>query len=192
MKPFKILTDDYFVGNFGSVEATDEVLRNCKKNFSDDDMIEGTIGDGREVDTKIRKCKTGGIPVDSINFINEGLKRTIMHVNDMRWKMDLKNEWESLIQYTRYRGEGHFYGWHQDSYRDGEYNAGVDRQLTIVYCLSYKKDYSGGEFEVRRRDKSVYSRKFDYGDFIVFPAIQLHRVKPLKSGNRTTLVGWYM
>lgn len=190
-KPFKELTDDYFVGNFGIEEATDEVLRSCKRiHPSDSDLNEGEVG-GYGIDHNVRQCLTSSLSVHNFNFIEEGFRKIIENVNNMKWKIDLKHEWEGNIQYTRYIGEGHFYDWHQDSYEDPRW-PGYKRKLTIVYCLSHKTDYEGGEFEVRRSDKSVYTRKFDYGDFIVFPATRLHRVKPLKSGNRTTLVGWYM
>jgi len=192
MKPFKILTDDYFVGNFGSVEATDEVLRNCQNNFPDDNNLDnaGVVRSGNFVeDHSIRKCKTKGIEISQVNFIEQGLKKTIININDMKWKMDLKHEWESSIQYTRYVGKGDFHDWHKDYYSTSSIG---HRKLSIVYCLSYEKDYTGAEFEIKVSNGNIYKRKFDYGDFIVFPSDKLHRVNPLKSGNRTTLVGWYM
>ena len=191
MKPFKILTDDYFVGNFGSVEASDEVLRSCKKNFPDDnDLDVGAVRGEVNEDLSIRKCKTKGIDISRVNFIEQGLRKAIIYINDMKWKMDLKHEWESSIQYTRYIGKGDFYGWHKDN---SESTSSIgDRKLSIVYCLSYEKDYTGAEFEIKESNGNIYRRKFDYGDFIVFPSDKLHRVNPLKSGNRTTLVGWYM
>ena len=191
MKPFKILTDDYFVGNFGSIEASDEVLRSCKRNFPDDDKLDsGGLGGDSMIDNRLRKCKTKGISISQVNFIEQGLRNAIMYINDMKWKMDLKHEWESSIQYTRYVGKGDFYSWHKDN---SEPTSSVgDRKLSIVYCLSYKKDYTGAEFEIKESNGNIYRRKFDYGDFIVFPSDKLHRVNPLKSGNRTTLVGWYM
>ena len=194
MKPFKILTDDYFVGNFGSVEASDEVLRCCKRNFPDDDKLDSGALHGESesvVDERRRKCKTKGISIRQVNFIEQGLRNTITYINDMMWKMDLKHEWESSIQYTRYVGKGDFYGWHKDNH---EHTSSVDddRKISIVYCLSYEKDYTGAEFEIKESNGNIYKRKFDYGDFIVFPSDKLHRVNPLKSGDRTTLVGWYM
>jgi hypothetical protein len=191
MKPFKILTDDYFVGNFGSTEASDEVLRCCKINFPDDnDLDTGTVRGDVTEDLSIRKCKTKGISISQVNFIEQGLRKAIIYINDMKWKMDLKHEWESSIQYTRYIGKGDFYGWHKDN---SESTSSIgDRRLSIVYCLSYEKDYTGAEFEIKESNGNIYRRKFDYGDFIVFPSDKLHRVNPLKSGNRTTLVGWYM
>jgi hypothetical protein len=191
MKPFKILTDDYFVGNFGSVEATDDVLKNCKINFPDDDILNpGGLGSAGVEDHSIRKCKTKGISISQVNFIEQGLRNTIRYINDMKWKMDLKHKWESSIQYTRYIGKGDFYGWHKDN---SEPTSSIGhRKISIVYCLSYEKDYTGAEFEIKASNGNIYRRKFNYGDFIVFPSDKLHRVNPLKSGSRTTLVGWYM
>jgi len=111
----------------------------------------------------------------------------------MIWKMDLDHKWESDLQYTRYIGKGHHYDWHKDHYDEGIYpgHSGNTRKLTMVYCLSHKEDYRGGEFQIKTSKGATYTRRFDYGDFIVFPSKILHRVKPLKSGTRTTLVGWY-
>ena len=191
MKAYKLLTDDFFVGNFGSVKATDEIVKMCAHNFKDENLHDAGVG-GKGVNHSIRNCRIAGISKDRCQLITEGLGKIIMNVNKMQWNMDLEHIWEAHIQYTRYIGEGHFYNWHRDAYVNDENSVGHKRKLTIVYCLSYKKDYTGGEFEVKREDNSVYTRKFDYGDFIVFPAYKLHRVKPLKKGTRTTLVGWYM
>ena len=69
IKPFKELTDDYFVGNFGVEEATNEVLRRCKRIYpTDSDLNEGEIGD-YGVDHNIRKCLTSPLLVRNFNFI---------------------------------------------------------------------------------------------------------------------------
>ena len=195
MKPFKILTDDYFIGNIGSIEATDEIVRVCDRNFLNSSSTqEGsfvTTEGNFIVDHRMRKCKTNWIPTNQFNFIEHGLKSIVNNVNRMKWNMDLDNVWESNIQYTQYTGKGHFYDWHQDAYAS-KVELVKGRKISIVYCLSYKTDYVGGEFQIKRNDGTTYTRKFNYGDFIVFPSYIMHRVKPLKSGNRTTLVGWYM
>ena len=56
--------------------------------------------------------------------------------------------------------------------------------------LSSKDDYEGGEFQVMMGNK-MFSYKMDVGEAIVFPSDCLHRVRPLKSGKRVSLVGWY-
>jgi len=186
-KPLKILTEDYFIGNLGSIEATDEIVSCC--HINDHELSEGEIGSG-QLNYRIRNCKVHFIDIKNINIINQGLEKAIQNVNDMMWKLNLDNQWESAIQYTRYIDKGHFCDWHPDKPLDPN-NPKYNRKLTIVYCLSYKSDYVGGEFQLKVGNNSTYTRKFDYGDFIVFPSEKIHRVKPLKSGNRTTLVGWY-
>merc|ERR1712232_612939 len=70
------------------------------------------------------------------------------------------------------------------------------RQLTIVAMLSRSQDYKGGNFQVKiqslgERKKKIKNITFDRGDIIVFPAKKLmHRVTPVKSGIRKTLVYW--
>jgi len=197
IKPFKILTKDYFIGNLGCPEATDEINLICNNQLQNDENVISkydsisTIRNG-EVNYKLRKCFVSSIPVDNLNFIEQGLKKTIEYVNDMQWKMDLSHRWESNIQYTKYLGKGHFYDWHPDVFPKEHFpnHSAIRRKISIVYCLSDKSDYVGGEFQIKT-DDGIYTRKFGYGDFIVFPSEKIHRVKPLKSGTRITLVGWY-
>jgi PKHD-type hydroxylase len=199
MKEIRITTEDFFIGNFGIPAPTDEIIEACTQNLSVDEKgiskrdEEAGVGDGETPDYKIRECYVSWLDVKNINFIEHGYRKVIENVNDMIWKMDLDHKWESDLQYTKYIGKGHHYDWHRDHYDEEVYpgHSGNNRKLSMVYCLSYKKDYTGGEFQIKTSKGSTYTRKFDYGDFIVFPSKILHRVKPLKSGTRTTLVGWY-
>ena len=192
MKPVKIATEDFFIGNFGHPEATDELVNSIGKN-QNKISGEGITGIDGTPNHKFRKCYVDWIDVENVNYIEQGYRKVIENVNGMIWKMDLDHRWETDLQYTKYTGKNHHYGWHKDHYSEEEYpeHSGNDRKLSIVYCLSHKKDYSGGEFQIKTNKGSTYTRKFDYGDFIVFPSTILHRVKPLKSGIRITLVGWY-
>lgn len=198
MKYKKIITEDFFIGNLGDVESTNEILNSYIKIFSKNvnDLIEidrpGLIGsdtdEGFYVEN-IRKCYISWMEVSSNNFIEVGLRKTIKNVNDIIWKMKLDDEWQSGIQFTKYIGKGQHYSWHKDYY--GEEIHEEIRRISIVYCLSKKSDYIGGEFQIKKSDGKIYTIKFDFGDFIVFPSDKLHRVKPLKSGTRITMVGWY-
>ena len=190
MKEVRITTEDFFIGNFGCSEATDELLNSIKKNET---IVEATTGTDGTPNHKFRECYVSWIDVKNVNFIEQGCQKVVNSVNDMIWKIDLDHRWECDLQYTKYVGKGHHYNWHKDHYSEEEYpgHSGNDRKLSIVYCLSNKRDYTGGEFQIKTGKGTTYTRKFDYGDFIVFPAKTLHRVKPLKSGTRTTLVGWY-
>ena len=89
------------------------------------------------------------------------------------------------IQYTEYFGEnnGH-YSWH------GDIGPNVPhRKLSIVVQLSDPEDYEGGELELSAGSYLVDGPKTK-GTVIVFPSFVLHRVLPLTSGERRSLVSW--
>lgn len=181
----KIATPDFFIGNLDSPKANEEIFSCCPPDFN---YGEGLAGNDLPYH-KHRKCLVSWLDVDKSNFIETGLKIIIQNANSMIWKMDIENKWESGIQFTKYMGKGDHFAWHQDCY-DGDITE--QRKLSVVYCLSKKSDYTGGEFQIKKSDGSTYKIKFDLGDFIVFPSRTLHRVKPLKTGTRMTMVGWIM
>lgn len=183
----RIVQPEFFIGNLGNTQAPDEVLSACNKFFSQhQNEYRAEVGDDG-VNTRIRNCYVDWIPTTTVNFINTGLAKIIHHINDQQFNLQLDQQWETNLQYTKYIDKGHFFDWHQDAYADQVTSI---RKISIVYCLSHKKDYTGGEFQIKQKD-STYTTKFDYGDFIVFPSNVLHRVKPLKKGQRITIVGWY-
>ena len=184
MKQKRVITEDFFIGNLGAPEATQEIIKSCPEFLN---YKEAKVGHHDVPEHIHRKCLTSWLDVKQSNFIEIGLKKIINNVNDMIWKFDVKNEWSSNIQFTKYSVGGDHYDWHIDNFQ-GDCS---DRRLSIVYCLSKKSDYTGANFQIRKSDKSVYTTKFDYGDFIVFPSDKYHRVLPLKTGNRLTMVGWF-
>ena len=180
----KIITPDFFIGNLGSPEANKEILSFCPSDFNQEALVENFDD---KPDHRDRKCLLSWLEVSESNeFIETGLKTIIQNVNDMIWKMELNNVWETSIQFAKYEGKGDHFCWHRDTYDDID----CDRKISVVYCLSKKSDYTGGEFEIKKEDGSVYKIKFDLGDFIVFPSTTLHRVKALRTGKRMTMVGW--
>jgi len=183
MKHKRIITEDYFIGNLGVPEATKEIIEICPAELKYD---EAAVEYSLTPEHNKRKCLTTWLSVEKSNFIEDGLKKLMNNANDMIWNFDLKNEWESHIQFTKYSSAGDHHAWHSDNYEDDC----SDRRLSIVYCLSKKSDYTGANFQIKKSDKSVYTIKFDYGDYIVFPSDKIHRVLPLKTGERFTMVGW--
>lgn len=102
------------------------------------------------------------------------------------------------LQYTRYNENQH-YNWHSDQkaepYADDkempELN-GLIRKISFSVLLNDK--YEGGEFEFEyglpdseNRIKTISPQK---GLTIFFPSFMMHRVKPVISGERRSLVGW--
>lgn len=197
MKQKRIITEDFFIGNLGDIKSTNEILDTYNKLFNKNinELTEndrpGLVADCND-HPEIRKCSVSWLSISENNFIDHGLKQIVKNVNDMVWKITLDDEWQTDIQFTKYIGKGEHYDWHKDYYENEDPNDSMPiRRISVVYCLSKKSDYIGGEFQIRTNAGGVYTTKFDFGDFIVFPSNKLHRVKPLKSGTRITMVGWY-
>lgn len=200
MKQKRIITEDFFIGNLGNKESPDEIRDTYFKLMGDDLYkitkydFKGQIGENENdpINEKIRNCYVSWLNVSETNFIETGLRKIIENVNKIIWNKKLEHKWETNIQFTKYIGKGDHYNWHKDCYEEENENVSPNfRRISVVYCLSKKSDYTGGEFQIRTKNNGVYTTKFDYGDFIVFPSDKLHRVKPLKSGSRITMVGWY-
>ena len=106
-------------------------------------------------------------------------------------------------QFTKYK-KGQYYDWHCDSW-DQPYNKpeepnshGKIRKLSVTVTLSDPKDYKGGELEFdfrnldpdKKRNIKKCTEILPKGSLIVFPSFVWHRVCPVKSGERNSLVVW--
>ena len=120
---------------------------------------------------------------------------------DANWNF----EWSfsESCQFTKYK-KGQYYDWHCDSWdrpyhKPEEPNShGKQRKLSVTLSLSDDKDYNGGEleFDMRNTDPDkkanthVLKEIRSKGSLVVFPSDVWHRVKPVKSGIRHSLVIW--
>ena len=139
------------------------------------------------VDKDIRNCLVGYIPRS--HWINGVLDYYIRAANNDVFNFDIKN-WYDDLNFLFYDGRGSGYKWHSDI--DVPANDVGIRKLSIVLSLSSKEDYEGGEFQILLDGrKEMETLKFDMGDCIIFPSTAIHRVRPLKSGERTVISGWY-
>ena len=95
----------------------------------------------------------------------------------------------SEIQYTEYHAsEGGKYDWHHDVNWNGE--VGADRKLSMTVQLSDPSEYEGGDFELLEVEQ-VPSFAKEKGTVLIFPSYLLHRVTPVTSGVRRSLVAWF-
>jgi len=113
-------------------------------------------------------------------------------------------EWDhsEACQFTKY-GKEQFYDWHCDSW-DKPYNKPDDpsrhgkiRKLSCTVSLSDETEYEGGDFEFDFRNTDSGSNQprlckeiRPKGSVVVFPSFVWHRVKPVTSGTRYSLVIW--
>ncbi len=93
------------------------------------------------------------------------------------------------IQFTHYDEPGSFFDWHQDGLQ-GELSV---RKLSAVVQLSAPDTYEGCDleiFSVSLDETWWQSLVRQQGTVIVFPGFEYHRVTPLISGSRFSLVCW--
>ena len=106
-------------------------------------------------------------------------------------------------QFTKYN-KGQYYDWHRDGWGES-YDTPKSpnqhkkiRKLSVTLSLSDEKDYKGGDLEFDFGDtepsKERVTRKCteirSKGSLVVFPSLVWHRVCPVESGSRYSLVMW--
>jgi PKHD-type hydroxylase len=123
------------------------------------------------------------------------------------WNFD----WErsESCQFTKYK-HNQYYDWHCDSW-DKPYERkdpnnpehGRIRKLSMTCQLTDGSEYQGGELEFDFRNYDPHMRDeskhriqckeiLPKGSIIVFPSFVWHRVKPVISGTRYSLVVWHI
>lgn len=118
-----------------------------------------------------------------------GLRNTLFEfvtmANTNAFGVDVYNHTD--MQFTEYHAtESGHYDWHHDINWEAEINA--DRKLSITVQLSDPSEYSGGDFEFSECETP---RCKDKGSVLVFPSYLRHRVTPVTSGVRRSLVAWF-
>lgn len=94
------------------------------------------------------------------------------------------------FQYTVYK-PGQFYDWHFDSFQHYE---SLERKISGVLFLSDPSEYEGGELEVITNgspDRSELIKPYK-GELVFFDSHFCHKVHPVASGVRKTLVFWVL
>ena len=169
----------WFDGGFSS-EEVDKIVEDAKE-YS---FVKGVIVDEDNTD-KFRKSDIKWLPFDSKwEWVIDRIMNQVMEANDAIWNFDLKSIIDN-IQYTEYDGNGGHYDWHMDI---GP-GAISHRKVSVVIQLSDPSEYIGGDLQLKPgcTDMVVPRGK---GNVVVFPSFLLHRVVPLISGNRKSLVLW--
>ena len=134
---------------------------------------------------KIRKSNIKWLPFDSKwEWVIDKIMSQVTEANNTIWNFDLKSIIDN-IQYTEYDGNGGHYDWHLDI-GPGSIS---HRKISIVIQLSDPNDYVGGDLQIMTGSEYVTIPR-GKGNVAIFPSFLLHRVVPLTSGNRKSLVLW--
>lgn len=123
------------------------------------------------------------------NEILEGIWPIINDANaHARWNFDLS--WLEPLQFTKYTIEER-YDWHVDTLL---HLASDDDVRKLSFSVLLNDEFEGGEFELEAGSPGMPNRiqtlDMKAGDVVVFPSYMWHRVKPVTSGERHSLVGW--
>lgn len=119
-------------------------------------------------------------PAEDSQWLYHRLGMLFSYVNEA-YGFELVGLGESL-QYTCY-GAGQFFDWHIDN---GHGGASL-RKLSMTIQLSLPGDYTGGELEFHGR---VAQDTRGQGTSVCFPSFLAHRVSPVETGLRRSLVAW--
>jgi PKHD-type hydroxylase len=170
-------------------EELDKIVEYC-------DPIGTELGTtfGSENEEDIKKTRISGVKFHERNektaWIFDRLNFVIQSANEMFYGFEL-NGYDSF-QYTTYNSkEQGRYDWHMDmAMGDMELSRIIQtRKLSLTLCLN--DEFEGGQFEINvgKQDypEQVALKK---GRAILFPSFMIHRVAPVTSGIRKSLVVW--
>jgi len=122
----------------------------------------------------------------SIDFpnLNEKLINIFKkEVNVKGYDIDFTN---NMFQFTEYTKDG-YYNWHEDSGNENEVFS--KRYCSMVIQLN--DEYIGGELQIKDKDGNEITLERGLGNLFIFYSHLTHRVKPIITGTRYSLVNWF-
>jgi len=134
---------------------------------------------------RIRITRTAWIePNAQTQWIFARMQGVARALNEQSYQYDLTG-FSEHFQYTVYDGsEGGHYDWHVDV---GPLS--VRRKLSLTVQLSDASSYEGCDLQFQAGNK-IENAPRDRGSVIAFPSHVLHRVTPVTSGIRRSMVVW--
>jgi len=105
------------------------------------------------------------------------------------WNFDW--DWSEPAQFTKYK-LNQYYHWHADQDASPNIN-GMIRKLSCSIQLCHPNEYEGGDLQFRTPNGEFTATEIKpKGSICVFPSFVTHRVTPVTSGIRQSLVMWNM
>ena len=175
------LNHHYLFEPLFSEEQCDKIIDIGERLVSED----STITDKGSVTKDTRNSKISWIPkAAETEWIYEWIWASVQNTN--RWELDIRGFYENL-QYTIYDSTDGTakYDWHTDTGPNMNY-----RKISLSVQLSDANEYSGGIFELERGGMLNTPEHLKKGNAVMFPSLLRHRVLPVTSGIRRSLVVW--
>ena len=178
------------INEFLSVEECDAIV-----NYETElDIDLGSVGGRVNINPQARMSTVAWIDrikhKEDFKWLFTKLDDMVSVVNQHCFDIDYYSKGCVALQYTIYDGsiQGH-YDFHMDEFLPG--NWPDSRKLTMVVQLTDPEEYEGGEFLLRDISEPIPDKFRNRGSVIIFPSILYHKVCPVTSGTRRSLVGWY-
>tara|TARA_R100000808_G_C2150131_1_gene158740 strand:- start:2296 stop:2859 length:564 start_codon:yes stop_codon:yes gene_type:complete len=170
--------DSYFSKNFCA-----QII----KLMDEKNLTQALVGKKKNMNLNIRDSYTSFLNED---WINKEIYFLVQQANKDIWNFNLSHA--ENVQFTKYQ-LNQYYHWHSD---DNHISQNKDRKLSVVIALNDSKNYTGGDLLLK--DMTTVSEhdvfKCDVlkntGSVIIFPSLVLHKVTPITSGTRYSLVNW--
>ena len=194
----------YWFKNAIPHHVCDDIVRYAK-SIQDQMAVTGGLGN-RKLNKKeiqdLKKKRDSDIVWLNERWIYNAIHPYIHAANrDANWNFQW--DFSESCQFTKYK-KGQYYDWHCDSWdrpyhKPEEPNShGKQRKLSVTLSLSNDKDYKGGELEFDMRNQDPDKKRnvkkcteiLPKGSLVVFPSFVWHRICPVKSGERNSLVIW--
>jgi len=152
------------------------------------ELTAGTVGSSDQnhtVNLELRSATIGWFDSSSPDYfeIYKRLSDVVERANERFWGFDLN--YLEAAQFTHYSKPGD----HQDTHMDTGYVGDHYRKLTIVVQLSDPETYTGCDLNLQLAHELEPIDR-DQGCVIIFPSFFLHKVTPLLTGQRYSLVSW--
>jgi len=159
---------------------TENELQAIISLWSEENARQGTVASTKaKLNFDKRKAKELFIPQQDQEWIYDKLESFAIMMNAGRFKLNISG-FQGAIRLLQY-GEGDFFSWHID------YGSATNSNRKLVICiqLSDEGEYVGGDLQLIHEGISVPRKK---GSVVIFPAYLSHRVTPITSGVRYSLV----
>ena len=150
----------------------------------------GSVGSDKSIkdgvlNTKARTSHISWIPFKKMIDMYKDIERIMKTTNGNHFGFDGMTITE-MAQYTEYP-EGGFYEWHVDNDVSFTHEPPV-RKISMTCLLSPESEFEGGDLELVKPGNVA---KLKQGHAIFFASFINHRVTPVITGNRKSLVMWF-
>jgi hypothetical protein len=162
-----------------------EVDKLPSENYENGEILFDADNLKYDVETKTRNSRVSWW--DEEHWVGSLFSHYFNKANRENWEYDLTHI--ETIQITKY-DVGQFYNWHCDYFppKDPRYT----RKLSASLLITDPSEFEGGNLEFITYHGQKISYEMGKGTIVIFDSRVPHRVLPVTSGRRISLVSWML